>query len=131
MKNLATFAFLAFALTGLLTVSVIPGSFADTENPGRDKGTKTANGCDKGTAKNNPNCDGTSTGGGFSDCDNITVDNVIDAEELAAHMNWTLDTAISIIIIIEAEAGKQSDNDGTISTSGELRKLNTLTEATC
>ena len=86
MKNLILFAFLAFALTGLLTSS-ISDSFADTENNGRDKGTKTAKGCDNGKGKasaSNPNCgNGTGTGCDITtdleDCDNDGIPNTIDA----------------------------------------------------
>jgi len=57
MKNIVIFLILAFAITGLLTPSIFSSSFASPEDaPGRDKGTKTAKGCDNGTAKNNPNC---------------------------------------------------------------------------
>jgi hypothetical protein len=57
MKKLLLFVFLAFTITGLLTPSIFSSSFASSSDaPGRDKGTKTANGCDNGTAKNNPNC---------------------------------------------------------------------------
>lgn len=57
MKNIILFGFLAFAITGLLTPSMFSSSFASPEDaPGRDQGKKTATGCDKGTAKNNPNC---------------------------------------------------------------------------
>jgi len=67
MSNLLLFAFLAFSLTGMLTPSLVSDSFADTENPGRDQGKKTANGCDKGKTQKNPNC-GTN---GDSDRDGI------------------------------------------------------------
>ncbi|HSB83741.1 MAG TPA: hypothetical protein VLD64_04575, partial [Nitrosarchaeum sp.] len=57
MKKLLLFVFLAFTITGLLTPSIFSSSFASpSDAPGRDKGTKTANGCDNGKAKHNPNC---------------------------------------------------------------------------
>ena len=71
MKNLILFTFLAFTITGLLTPSIFSNSFASPEDaPGRDQGTKTANGCDNGTAKNNPNC-GTTEPPSDSDNDGI------------------------------------------------------------
>ncbi len=71
MKKFVLFLILAITITGLLSPSILSNSFASPEDaPGRDQGTKTAAGCDKGTAKNNPNC-GTTEPPGDSDNDGI------------------------------------------------------------
>jgi hypothetical protein len=84
MKNIVIFLILAFAITGLLTPSMFSSSFASPEDaPGRDKGTKTAKGCDNGTAKNNPNCSV-----GSLDTDNDEIPDNLDACIYQPVENW-------------------------------------------
>ena len=88
MKNIFVFGFLVFALMGLLVPSLMIDSFAGTDNQGRDKGTKTANGCEKGTAKNNPNCDDGTTPPPGTDTDNDGIPDVDDACINLAVTHW-------------------------------------------
>ena len=123
MKNIFIFTLLAFALTGLLAPSLMIDSFAGTENPGRDKGTKTANGCDKGKPdKNNPNCDHS------VNCDYID-DEVIDANDLITYYainGVVLTTNEANQLINDAETAAGSIPNGIIETDLELAELNLL-----
>ncbi|MBS3922998.1 MAG: hypothetical protein KGZ37_07640 [Nitrosarchaeum sp.] len=122
MKNIILFGFLAFAITGLLTPSILSDSFASPEDaPGRDQGTKTASGCDKGTAKNNPNCNGSSTPNPCSGDDGI-----ITSTELAIYLGWTESEATALITIAEINAGTKSNLNNQIDNSFELRQLNNI-----
>lgn len=122
------FAVLAFAITGLVAPAM-SSAFADTDNNGRDKGTKTAKGCDNGTAKNNPNCNdgGSGTTDPFTICDNNPVDGKISDVELAAALDISLADAQNDISTVESAAGsKGQDKNGAIDTLAELEALTAL-----
>ena len=132
MKNTLIFAFLVFALTGLLTPSLMSDSFAGTENPGRDQGTKTANGCEKGTAKNNPNCENGGTEpptGQLTACDldaNGSITNIeLDDYQTAQGHSKALSFYTGMISDVETSV-TASDNNGEVNLDEELKKLNNL-----
>ena len=132
MKNLGLFVFLIFAITGLMIPSIISDSSASTDNNGRDQGTKTANGCNNGTAKNNPNC--TSDVGPFTLCDGYdsdsghAFDGSIDKDEITDWINDhgipVDDGIVSKNILAFEENAKPSNPNEVIDTENELVLLN-------
>ena len=131
MKNLILFTFLTFIITGLLTPSIFSSSFASPEDaPGRDQGTKTANGCDNGTAKNNPNCDDGSNGSDpFTQCDTHEPIGMIDAADVKQWYDvggYPITLAQAQLIIDSVESKTNDPTNGLIDTRVELREFNTI-----
>lgn len=124
MKNLVLFTFLIFTITGLLTPSIFSSSFASPEDaPGRSEGTKTANGCDKGTAKNNPNCN--TSPPTISVCD-FNEDGIITTSELKIILPTETDVYIQNYLIYYAEYNAKGKANGVIDTAKEITELNLL-----
>ena len=122
-----------FAIFALMLSPAVMSAYADTENNGRDKGTKTANGCDNdkgkaGDSKHNPNC-GPSAPLGNTDCTYISTGGIspddlsfaIFGDFITAHVtissNW--------IATSEINTGEE-DPDGEVDHDSELIELNTI-----
>jgi len=104
-------------LSGMLGFGFSPDAFAK-HDPNKN-GNGFAQGCDnQGVAKNNPHCEEEA---GPIDCDSITEDNAIDAEELQAVRGGSIGENQDIIDLIELGVG-DNDND-VIDTVDELAAL--------
>ena len=103
-------------LSGMLGFGFSPVAFAEHN----DNGKGLAKGCDNGTAKNNPHCNGA---GGFTDCDTDGTFG-IDKTELVAQIGGNESDAQDLIDAAEALDGG-ADN-GVIDTAGELFWLNSF-----
>jgi len=103
-------------LSGMLGFGFSPDAFAK-HDPNKN-GNGLANGCDKGTAKNNPHCDG--SGGTIADSPcNFNGDAVITAQELV-DTGRALNIGDANTAIITAEGGT---GNGIIDTQAELDSL--------
>ena len=106
-------------LSGILGFGFSPDASALSEQ-GAEKGT--ANGCEKGVAKNNPHCNGS---GGFTDCD-TDLSGAIEKAEIVA-LGFTSAQADSILANAELLVVSPDTNmNGKIDTTDELAHLNSF-----
>lgn len=109
-------------LSGMLGFGFSPDAFA-LSSQGEANGQ--AKGCQNGTAKNNPHCNGD---GSFTDCD-TDMSGDIDAVELQVSIGGTVAEAQTLIDDVEdlaILASLDTNDNGDIDTSDELDLLNSL-----